>query len=97
MAIQSDLTGYEAFNLTAENHLLPQQDNLTLIRRYFPQIKKVYNKAKTPYQRILECNQIDETAKQKLRAEYGSLNPAELRRNIIAKIDKLNKLKINKI
>lgn len=44
LAIQSDLTGYEAFNLTAEDHLLSQQDNSTLIRKYFPQIKKVYNK-----------------------------------------------------
>lgn len=58
-------------------------------------IKKIYDKAKTPYQRILECDQIDESRKKKLRDEYRSLNPAALRRTIIAKTEKLNKLKIN--
>lgn len=45
LAIQSDLTGYEAFNLTAEDHLTTEQDNLALIRKYFPQVKKIYNKS----------------------------------------------------
>ncbi|MFH1661559.1 MAG: ISNCY family transposase, partial [Candidatus Falkowbacteria bacterium] len=58
-------------------------------------IKKIYDKAKTPYQRTLECNQINEKIKEKLKEEYRKLNPAELRRNIISKIDKLNNLKIN--
>jgi len=80
-----------------KNFFMP---NVKLIKkkrtgRHGEKIKKVYDKAKTPYQRILECDQVNEKTKKKLRAEYESLNPAELRRNIIAKIDKLNNLKIN--
>jgi hypothetical protein len=63
--------------------------------RHGEKIKKVYGKARTPYQRVLDCDQVDREAKEKLRAEYMSLNPAELRRSIIAQIDKLNNLKIN--
>jgi transposase InsO family protein len=57
-------------------------------------IKKIYDKAKTPYQRLLECDQVDGEIREKPRAEYRSLNPAELRRSIIRRIDRLN-LKIN--
>lgn len=63
--------------------------------RHSEKIKKVYDKARTPYQRVLDCDQVDRETKEKLRAEYMSLNPAELRRSIIAQIDKLNNLKIN--
>lgn len=55
-------------------------------------IKRVYDQAKTPYRRVLECAQVDEKIKQKLREQYEQLNPAELRRQILAKIDKLNKI-----
>jgi len=55
-------------------------------------IKKIYDKAKTPYQRISECDQVGEKAKEELRKQYKQLNPAELRRAILNKIDKLNKL-----
>lgn len=58
-------------------------------------IKKIYDKAKTPYQRVLECSQVEEKTKETLREQYKRLNPAELRRNILSKTDKLNKLKIN--
>ena len=65
------------------------------IGKHGEKIKKIYDKAKTPYQRILECNQIDEKTKERLKAEYKQLNPAKLRRAIISKTDKLNNLKIN--
>lgn len=54
-------------------------------------IKRIYDKAKTPYQRVLLCDQIEEVAKQKLREQYDNLNPAELRRQILAKLEKLNR------
>ncbi len=44
LAIERDLTGYQVFNLTAEDHFLIDQDSLTLFRKYYPQVKKVYNK-----------------------------------------------------
>jgi len=65
------------------------------IGKHGEKIKKIYDKAKTPYQRILECNQIDEKIKERLKAEYKQLNPAKLRRAIISETDKLNNLKIN--
>lgn len=63
--------------------------------RHGEKIKKIYDKAKTPYQRVLECDQVNKKIKEQLREQYRQLNPAALRRTIIAKINKLNKLKIN--
>ncbi|HTW96685.1 MAG TPA: transposase [Candidatus Methylomirabilis sp.] len=63
-------------------------------------IKRIYDQAKTPYQRVLECDQVSEEVKLKLRERYATLNPAELRRNIQAKLEKLsraNKIIINDI
>ncbi len=60
-------------------------------------IKKKYDKAKTPYQRVLECDQIDERTKEALREQYKTLNPAALRRAIISKINKLKKVKNNNV
>ena len=61
-------------------------------------IKKIYDQAKTPYQRVLLCPEVDEATKQKLKEQYDSLNPAQLRRQILAKLEKLshaNQLIIN--
>ncbi|MFH1089302.1 MAG: hypothetical protein V1716_02670 [Candidatus Uhrbacteria bacterium] len=55
-------------------------------------IKKVHDEAKTPYQRIIDCDQVEETIKTKLREVYKKLNPAELKRNIDNKIKIINKL-----
>lgn len=63
-------------------------------------IKRIYDKAKPPYQRVLLCEQVDEKIKQRLREQYDTLNPADLRRRIQAKMEKLskaNQLIINKI
>jgi len=53
---------------------------------------KKYGKAKTPYQRILESKKISITIKSKLMLEYKTLNPAELKRNLNIKLEKLNKM-----
>ena len=63
-------------------------------------IKRIYDQAKTPYQRVLECGQVSEEVKLKSKEQYATLNPAELRRNIQAKLKKLghaNKIIINDI
>ena len=44
-------------------------------------IKKIYDKAKTPYQRVLKCDQIDKKTKEQLKEQYKQLNPAALRIN----------------
>lgn len=45
-------------------------------------VKKKYDKAKTPYQRVLESPDVSEQVKARLREEYLTLNPAALLREI---------------
>lgn len=65
------------------------------IGKHGEKIKKKYDKAKTPLKRVLACEQVDEQTKEELRELYKTLNPAELKRRIIYKIDKLAKIKNN--
>jgi hypothetical protein len=53
---------------------------------------KRYDPAKTPYQRVLEREDISVPAKARLMNSYLQLNPAELRRRIDQKIAKLWKI-----
>jgi len=55
-------------------------------------VKKRYDKAKTPYQRVLDAPEVAEEAKERLRQLYSSLNPAELLRQIQARQTALWKL-----
>ncbi|MEW6068789.1 MAG: hypothetical protein AB1610_10925 [Nitrospirota bacterium] len=52
-------------------------------------VKKRYDTAKTPYQRVLESKHIDSAIKRKLKRQYEKLNPAELKRNITKLQNKL--------
>ncbi len=45
-------------------------------------IKKVYEKAKTPYQRILECPDVSENVKKGLREQQGRLSLVELKKRL---------------
>jgi len=45
-------------------------------------VTKKYDKARTPYQRVLESSFIDEQTKEQLRQRYELLNPAQLKRQI---------------
>lgn len=49
-------------------------------------IKRRYDKARTPYQRVMESKQVPAKAKQELTKIYESLNPAELKRAIDKKL-----------
>jgi len=53
---------------------------------------KKYDKAKTPFKRVLKCQDIDDKIKARLKKKYDSLNPAELKRKISKLQDKLLKL-----
>jgi len=55
-------------------------------------VKKRYDKAKTPYQRVLDAPEVADEAKERLRQLYSSLNPAELLRQIQARQTALWKL-----
>jgi hypothetical protein len=52
-------------------------------------VKRKYDVPKTPYQRLMESGQMPEEAKRQLEAVYLGLNPAQLKRDIDAKLDKL--------
>jgi len=52
-------------------------------------VKRKYDVPQSPYQRLVESGQLPEEAKRQLEAVYLSLNPAELKRSIDAKLDKL--------
>jgi len=49
-------------------------------------VKKKYDRATTPYQRLLDANTLDEITRKKLALQFNSLNPVELQRS-------MNKLK----
>ncbi len=55
-------------------------------------VTKKYDKAKTPFRRVLESRSIDDKIKKSLKREYDRLNPAELKRKIARLQDKLLKL-----
>lgn len=52
-------------------------------------IKKVYEKAKTPYQRILECPSVREEVKKQLREQQSRLSLVELKRQLNQLLAKL--------
>jgi hypothetical protein len=47
-------------------------------------VRKGYDRARTPYQRVLEAAEMSTDAKQTLRSEYEELNPVQLLREIRA-------------
>jgi hypothetical protein len=55
-------------------------------------VTKHYDTAKTPYRRLLESKHIDISIKRKLKKQYESLNPAELKRTITKLQNKLLRL-----
>lgn len=55
-------------------------------------VKKKYDRAQTPYQRVLESPRIPEENKKQLRRLYAKLNPAELKRQITKLQNRLLKL-----
>ena len=52
-------------------------------------LKRKHDTPKTPYQRLMDSGQISEQAGKQLETVYLSLNPAQLKRSIDAKLDKL--------
>jgi len=52
-------------------------------------VKRKYDAPKTPYQRLMDSGQISEQTRKQLEMVYLSLNPAQLKRSIDTKLDKL--------
>ena len=99
--------GYLRYDTEKERNLLNNlyRNELRLYKNFFqPRMKlkekvrvgsKVHRKyypAKTPYQYLMESNQISKEKKEELKKIYLSLNPAQLKRTIEAKLDNLYKV-----
>lgn len=67
------------------------QPVMTLLskKRTGAKLSRRYNPAQTPYQRVMSSELVPQEVKARLTAEYLSLNPAELRRKILALQDSL--------
>jgi hypothetical protein len=70
------------------------QPSMKLIEktRYGSKVRKKYDKAKTPYQRVLDSEAVPEAAKEELKRIYTTLNPVKLAREISRLQDELDAL-----
>lgn len=100
--------GYERFDKTEQVEMMNVIYKLYLNNLYnffVPQFKliekvrigskivKKYDKPKTPYQRLLECEFLTMGQKEELRRKYKTLNPVKLREIIKRQTTKLNQFK----
>jgi len=60
--------------------------------RHGAKVHKVYDTARTPYQRLLESGVLTEDKQQELAATYHGLNPARLLKQINDNLESLWKL-----
>jgi hypothetical protein len=100
------VVGYRRFDNTNELRLLNEiYAVLRLYKNFFlptiklasktrvnGRIKRTYDQARTPYQRVMESHQIGRKTKQELKATYESLNPAELQRRLSDLREQLEKV-----
>jgi hypothetical protein len=61
-------------------------------KREGSKVRKRYDVAKTPYQRVLASPDVSEEKKEKLREVYRTLNPVEFRRRIEKNLERLRRL-----
>jgi len=69
---------------------------LVLKTRVGSKVTKKYDEARTPFRRVLKCQDTGDKIKARLIKKYNSLNPAELKRKISKLQDKLLKLNVLK-
>jgi len=58
-------------------------------------VTKRYDRAQTPYQRVLAAAEVSKAAKERLRAKYQTLNPAALKRKLMRLQEQLLKSAAN--
>ena len=71
------------------NFFQPTSKVVRVERREDGKYRKIYDKPRTPYQRVLESPYIEEEIKEKLRERYESIDLYQLRREIITLIRRL--------
>ena len=88
--------GYARYDSPAQQRLLNTlYGHLRLYTNYFQpvmkllskerigsKVKKTYDPPQTPYRRLLAAPTITEPMRERLQAEYATLNPAQLKREI---------------
>ena len=105
------VVGYHRYDTKAEQEILQSlyRNELRWYKNFFQpiipliskeriggHIKRKYGQPKTPYQRLMESEVISTQEKQKLKALYESLNPAQLKRSIEEKQNMLYRINLNK-
>ena len=98
------ILGYFRYDTEEELEIINSlyRDELRLYRNFFcpvmklikkerigSKIKKEYDNPKTPYQRVMESSEVSQKTKKELKKIYLGLNPAELKRKIDQKLNKL--------
>jgi len=96
--------GYLRYDREEEKRIINDlyENELRLYKNFFQPVMKLkekvreggklhrkYHPAKTPYQRLMESQQISQEKKEELKEIYNSLNPAELKRAIDRKLEEL--------
>ena len=81
---------YEVWELL-HNYFMPQM-KLISKDRVGSKVKKKYDKPKTPFQRLMECETYPEEQKEKLRKIKATLNPFELQAKLQEKLAYFHKL-----
>jgi hypothetical protein len=71
------------------NHFLPVQKLMGKVRKG-SRVQKIYDAPKTPYQRVLDSDQVSPVAKRKLRAIHAQLDIVDLKRQLDTLLDQLN-------
>lgn len=65
-----------------KNHLLPCVKAIGWTETTAGRKKRTYDQPKTPYQRLLDLDILDETAYAAIKLEHDALNPAAITRRI---------------
>ena len=73
------------------NYFMPQMKIISK-DRVGSKVRKKYDKPKTPYQRIIECEKVSEEVKDRLRKTKATLNPFKLQAQLQEKLAYFHKL-----
>ena len=105
-SVPRHLIGYDRYDTKVAYHLLQRlYGDVRLYVNFFQplrklvskerlgaKVKKRYDQAQTPYQRLLAAGVLQDSQRQDLASTYASLNPAQLRRNIDETLEALWRL-----
>jgi len=65
-------------------------------QRVGSKVKKKYDRASTPYERVMQSREVSEEKKQRLKQEYEGVNPAQIKREITSLQNELIKISSKK-